>query len=366
MLQAKVKFLGSVVTAEGIEPDPDKIKAVVEWPQPTNLTELRAFTGLAGYYRRFIEGFARIAKPLSELTGKDVPFIWTPRQQEAFEALKKRLVEYPILAPPMEEGRFVVDTDASDYAMGAVLQQEQEGQVRVIAYASRTFQAGERNYCTTRKELAAVVFALKEFSHYLTGRKRFLLRTDHGALTSLFKAREPISQQARYLGLLASFNFDIQHRAGVLHGNSDGLSRRPCTDKKCTQPHHCDGKLEKVFQPHTVPAKVGSKPLKKKREKTPGRKTLRRFQEQLTRRIGEDNPEEKSKDAASKVDERKKRQQRNAAEEADIRALRKGKEYLRDRQELLQGVKRKPKTTSRNTAVVAQQPRNPEKPKVPP
>jgi hypothetical protein len=262
MLQVKVKFLGSVVTAEGIEPDPDKIKAVVEWPVPANLTELRAFTGLAGYYRRFIAGFSHVAKPLSDLTSKDAPFIWTSAQQTAFETLKKRLVEYPILAPPTEDGQFIVDTDASNYAMGAVLQQEQGDQTRVIAYASKTFQAGERNYCTTRKELAAIIFALKEFSHYLTGRKRFLLRTDHGALTSLFKAKEPISQQARYLGLLASFNFEVRHRAGVLHGNSDGLSRRPCTDKRCTQPEICEGREE---QPEPQqPLKGGRKKKLKK------------------------------------------------------------------------------------------------------
>ena len=250
LLQERVKFLGSVVSAAGIEPDPEKVRAVEEWPIPQNLTELRAFTGLAGYYRRFIEGFSTIAKPLSELTAKDVPFVWTERQQTAFDTLKRKLVSSPILAPPTESGMFTVDTDASNYAMGAVLQQEQEGQLRVIAYASQTFQETELNYCTTRKELAAIIFALKEFSHYLTGRKRFVLRTDHGALTSLFKAKEPVSQQARYLGFLAEFNFEVQHRAGVLHGNSDGLSRRrhtPCTDKRCTRPEQCKG------QPHLPP-----------------------------------------------------------------------------------------------------------------
>ena len=119
--------------------------------------------------------------------------------------------------------------------MGAVLQQEQHGIVRVIAYASKTFDAAERMYCTTRKELAAVIYALKMFRHYVVGGVSFLLRTDHGALTSLFKTPEPIQQQARYLNFLADYNFEIQHRAGSQLGNSDGLSRRPCGSKKCTR-----------------------------------------------------------------------------------------------------------------------------------
>ena len=235
LFQLKVKFLGSVVSADGIEPDPDKIKAIVEWPVPENLMELRAFVGLASYYRRHVEGFSDISKPLSELTKKNQPFIWGSEQQKAFELLKYRLTHYPVLAPPLPEGKYIIDTNASDFAMGAVFQQEQFGTVRVIAYASKTFDASERMYCTTRKELAAVIYALKEFRHYVLGGKLFLLRTDHGALTSLFKVPVPIQQQARYLSFLADYNFEIQHRAGSQHGNSDGLSRRPCGSKKCTR-----------------------------------------------------------------------------------------------------------------------------------
>ena len=235
LFQLKVKFLGSIVSANGIEPDPDKLKVIEEWPVPKNLTELRAFVGLASYYRRHVEGFSDLAKPLSELTRKNQPFIWGPDQQQAFEILKNRLMNYPVLAPPLPEGRFIIDTDASDFAMGAVLQQEQNGTIRVISYASKTFDAAERQYCTTRKELAAVIYALKTFRHYVLGVEKFLLRTDHGALTSLFRVPVPIQQQARYLNFLADYNFEIQHRAGIYHGNSDGLSRRPCGDKKCTR-----------------------------------------------------------------------------------------------------------------------------------
>ena len=239
LFQLKVKFLGSIVSANGIEPDPDKLKAIDEWPVPKNLTEMRASVKLASYYRRHVEGFSDLAKPLSELTRKNQPFIWGPDQQQAFEILKNRLMNYPVLAPLLPEGRYIIDTDASDFAMGAVLQQEQNGTVRVISYASKTFDAAERQYCTTRKELAAVIYALKTFRHYVLGVEKFLLRTDHGALTSLFRVPVPIQQQARYLNFLADYNFEIQHRAGINHGNSDGLSRRPCGDKKCTRCDDC-------------------------------------------------------------------------------------------------------------------------------
>ena len=130
LLQLKVKFLGSVVSGDGIEPDPEKIAAVVDWPVPENLTDVRSFTGLANYYRRHIQGFAQVAKPLFDLMKKGVSFYWGEEQQAAFEALKLKLVDYPILAPPLlQGGGYVVDTDASNYAAGAVLQQMQEGQL---------------------------------------------------------------------------------------------------------------------------------------------------------------------------------------------------------------------------------------------
>ena len=235
LFQLKVKFLRSVVSAKGFKPDHDKLTAISDWPVPVNLTELRAFVELASYYRHHVEGFSDIVKPLSELPKKNQPFVWGPEQQKSLEMLKDRLIHYPVLAPRMPEDKYFIDTDASNFAMGAVLQQEQNGTVRVIAYASKTFDAAQRQYCTTRKELAAVICALKEFRHYVLDGELFLLRTDHGALISLLKTPEPIQPQTRYLNFLADFNFEIQHRAGSQHGNSDGLSRRPCGSKKCTR-----------------------------------------------------------------------------------------------------------------------------------
>jgi hypothetical protein len=229
LFRSKVHFLGHVISQKGIEPDPSKTEAVRTWKTPQTLTELRAFVGLANYYRRHIKSFAEIARPLHELTKKGVIYKWSESQQRAFEQLKLALTTAPVLAIPRERGRFVVDTDASNEAVGAVIHQEQEGILRVLAYASRALSTAEKSYCTTRKELLAIIYSMKQFRHFLLGTAEpFELRTDHAALTSLLKSPEPVGQQARWLDLIAEYNFKIIHRAGRLHGNSDALSRRPC------------------------------------------------------------------------------------------------------------------------------------------
>ena len=133
LFQEKVKFLGSIVSSAGIEPDPDKVRAVSEWPVPKTLSELRAFVALASYYRRHVKGFAEIARPLHDLTKKGQPFVRSRERQSAFKRLKAGLVSYPILATPIQDGTYVVGTDASDKALGAVLQQHQDGILRVIS-----------------------------------------------------------------------------------------------------------------------------------------------------------------------------------------------------------------------------------------
>ena len=131
----KSKISGKYCFGQGDRTRPRQTIRHLKVAVPENLTELRAFVGLASYYRRYVEGFSDIAKPLSELTKKNQPFIWGPQQQTAFETLKDLLVHYPVLAPPLPKGKYVIDTDASDFAMGAVLQQEQHGTLRVIAYS---------------------------------------------------------------------------------------------------------------------------------------------------------------------------------------------------------------------------------------
>ena len=232
LFQKKVAFLGYVVSENGIETDPDKIRQVAEWPTPRCVREVRSFVGLASYYRRFVKNFSEVCKPLYQLTEKGKRFHWTMDCQQAFETLKAHLTSSPILAYPRMEGRFILDTDASDVGMGAVLSQIQDGHERVIAYASSTLNKHERRYCVTRKEMLALVRFVKHFRPYLYGQD-FLIRIDHSSLRWLMSFREPEGQVARWLELLAEYQFEIQHRPGKLHGNADALSRVDCA--QCTQ-----------------------------------------------------------------------------------------------------------------------------------
>src|SRR6218665_637613 len=226
LLQKRVLFLGHIVSQEGIETDPRKIEAVRSWPTPTKLKEVRAFMGLCSYYRKFVPQFAHVGRPLHALTRKDVRFNWTHECDEAFEQLKTALTEAPVLALPLDEGQFVLDTDASGEAIGAVLSQVQEGVERVICYGSRVCSLPEQNYDVTRRELLAIIYFLKLYRPYLLGR-RFLLRTDHSALQWLRRTPLPIGQQARWLTTIEEFDFEVKHRAGASHQNADAMSRRP-------------------------------------------------------------------------------------------------------------------------------------------
>ena len=172
-----VQFLGHIVNSQGIHVDPAKIEAVKDWASPTNPTEIRQFLGLAGYYRRFIEGFSKISKPLTELTQKNKKFVWEEKHDSAFRLLKRKLCEAPILALPEGSEDFVVYCDASYHGLGAVLMQRN----KVIAYASRQLKKHKENYTTHDLELGAVVFALKLWRHYLYG-TQCTVYTDHKSL----------------------------------------------------------------------------------------------------------------------------------------------------------------------------------------
>lgn len=226
LMKRRVEFLGHVVSHEGISVDPSKVEKVETWPIPKNLKELRAFLGLCSYYRRFVFDYANISDPLSKLTRKGEKYVWNPERQAAFEELKQKLTTAPILGLPNDEDEFILDTDASEFAIGAVLSQKQKGMEVVLAYGSRLLTKSERNYCTTRRELLAIVYFTKYFKTYLLGRT-FLLRTDHAALQWLQRTPDPIGQQARWQERLAEFKFKIVHRPGKSHANADALSRRP-------------------------------------------------------------------------------------------------------------------------------------------
>ena len=233
LFKDQVIFLGHVVSARDIATDPSKLESVTNWPTPKNVKQVRGFIGLCSYYRKYIKSFADIARPLHQLTEVNRKFEWTETCKKAFNTLKTVLTSAPILSYPTEDDLFILDTDASNEGMGSVLSQVQNGIERVICYFSKAFSKQERRYCVTRRELLAVVASVKHFHHYLYGR-RFIVRSDHGALRWLFKFKNPEAQIARWLETLSTYNFEIQHRAGRIHSNADALSRRPCCTSGCS------------------------------------------------------------------------------------------------------------------------------------
>ncbi|GBN12405.1 Retrovirus-related Pol polyprotein from transposon 297, partial [Araneus ventricosus] len=239
--QKEVTYLGHVISAEGVKTDPGKIKAVVDWPRPETIHDLRSFLGLCTYYRRFVKNFSTIARPLHKLTETKSNFNWTEECEKSFNSLKQALTSSPILTYPRTDKDFILDTDASNEGIGAVLSQNIGNEERVIAYFSKSLGKPERNYCVTRKELLAIVKSIEHFHHYLYGQK-FLLRTDHASLRWLLNFKEPEGQIARWIQRLQEYDFEIQHRKGTSHGNADALSRRPCGES-CK---HCSN-AEKKF-----------------------------------------------------------------------------------------------------------------------
>ena len=256
LLRKQVTFLGHVVSEKGIATDPQKTAKVANWPVPTSTREVQQFLGLANYYRRFIKGFAQIAKPLHKLTEHAIVFKWSNDCQEAFEELRRRLITAPVLAYPNYSKPFILDTDASNIGIGAVLSQlGEDGLEHVIGYTSRLLTKPERRYCVTRKELLAVVVFTQQFRPYLLGEK-FLLRTDHHSLKWLQNFKEPEGQLARWLEKLQQFQFEIVHRPGIKHGNADALSRIPC--RQCGREDHHKERASILSVEHTSQPLAGS------------------------------------------------------------------------------------------------------------
>ncbi|KRZ49542.1 Retrovirus-related Pol polyprotein from transposon [Trichinella nativa] len=227
LMKRRVSYLGHIISEKGIATDPSKTSAVREWPALTCVSELRQFLGLATYYRKFFNGFANVAAPLHRLLEKGAEWDWSKACQSAFDALKHHFTSAPVLAYPDFHRQFIVDVDASGDGLGAVLSQREGKAERVVAYASRTLIKAERRYCATWREMLSLVWALREFRPYLYG-QRFLVRTDHSCLRWLTTFREPEGQVARWLESLAELDFEVEHRAGRLHGNADALSRTSC------------------------------------------------------------------------------------------------------------------------------------------
>ena len=236
LFRESVPFLGHIVGRRGLECDPKKIEDVKSWPVPDCLKSVRQFLGFVGYYRRFIPRFADVATPLVHLTGKDVPFVWDAGCSAAFLALRASLIDAPILEFPTETGQYVLDTDASNFGLGGVLSQIQDDRELVVAYCSRALRPSQRRYCTTKREMLAVVAMCLQFRSYLRG-AHFTLRTDHKSLVWLHRFKDTEGMLSRWLHSLQQFQFSIIHRPGKDHGNADGLSRAPSSPcRQCTRP----------------------------------------------------------------------------------------------------------------------------------
>ncbi|CAB4443572.1 unnamed protein product [Rhizophagus irregularis] len=226
-----INFLGHIVGKDGLRPDEKKVEKIKSIKRPETVTEVRSFLGLCSYYRRFIKDFAKIAKPLHNLTKKDTEFNWKEEQQVAFDILRTKLIEKPILVYPDFDEEFMLITDGSKIGLGAVLaQMNEDNKEVVIAYASRSTVGAEKNYPPTELECLAVFWGIKHFQKYLVGRK-FIVITDHAALKGLTDGKEQTGRRARWVMKLQQFDFKIVHRSGKKIKNADALSRLQFEEK---------------------------------------------------------------------------------------------------------------------------------------
>jgi hypothetical protein len=217
----KVQFLGHVLSAEGVVVDPSKVKDILDWKPPTIVHQVRSSLGMAGYYRRFILDFSRIAKPITELLKNHVKFVWSPECDKAFEKLKELLITSPVLAQPDIAKPFHVYCDASGIGIGCVVMQEG----RVIAYASRQLKRHEANYPTHDIEVAAVVHALKIWRHYLLGNTCHIY-TDHKSQKHIFTQSKLNMRQRRWLELIKDYDLEVHYHPGNANVVADALSRK--------------------------------------------------------------------------------------------------------------------------------------------
>ena len=222
-------YLGHIVSGDTVKPNPKKVRAIEQVPRPMTVKEVRSFLGLASYYRRFIQGFARIAVPLTQLLKKDTPWQWNESQEEAFVTLKKALTHYPILRAPDFSLPFIIQTDWSKEAIGAILcQRHPEGEA-VVAYASRRNSPSEQNYAPVEGECLAARWGIEYFRPYVYGR-HFTLQTDQRALTWLMNTSGLHGHLLRWSLRLQHYDFSIEYRAGKKNANVDALSRLPQPD----------------------------------------------------------------------------------------------------------------------------------------
>ena len=225
LFQKEFKYLGHIVSVEGVRGDPDKIKAIVSMPSPTSVKQVRSFVGKCNYYRELIPNYAKLGKPLYELLKLNNRFEWGEKEQKAFEKLKEILSTFPIVCHPNYDYPFKVQTDASDDGIGAVLTQSIDGKERIIKCTSRVLQPLEQKWCPREKEGLAIVFACEVFRPYILHTK-FVIETDHESLSYLRKAKAP-ARLVRWALKLSEFDYTVEYRRGSSNSNADALSRLP-------------------------------------------------------------------------------------------------------------------------------------------
>ena len=225
-MRDEVEFLGHRLGAEGLAVSQDKISAVRDWPAPRNVSEVRSFLGLAGFYRRFVKGFSKLAHPITELTKSDCTFTWGQAQQDAFKLLKEALCSAPVLLIPDPSRPYTLNCDACDFAVGATLQQDHGNGLQPVAYRSRKLSPAECNYDTREKEFLALVDACSTWRHYLHSDEPFTLLSDHDSLKYHKTMPNLSGRLARWVEKMAEFDYRIEHIAGAKNIVADALSRR--------------------------------------------------------------------------------------------------------------------------------------------
>ena len=228
-LKEKVDYLGFEVGRDGIRTSPEKVRAILDWPRPQSVHDIRSFLGLASYYRKFMKGFSQLAKPLTDLTREKVKWSWEDSQEASFKALKVAIATAPILRLPDFERQFVITTDASDVAIGAILEQDFGSGLQPIAYSSRKLNSTEIRYSAYERELLGIVWAIGQWKHYFQGRHPIIIQTDHAPLRHLPNQTSVNSRVWRWLAVLQGYDVDIRHIPGKKNP-ADSLSRQQVAD----------------------------------------------------------------------------------------------------------------------------------------
>uniref|UniRef100_A0A224Z7U7 RNA-directed DNA polymerase n=1 Tax=Rhipicephalus zambeziensis TaxID=60191 RepID=A0A224Z7U7_9ACAR len=231
----KINLLGFVVDNGVLKPNPDKLRAIADFPPPRNTKSLQRFLGMIAFYRDFIAQCADISRPLTQLLKKGAKWLWSSEQQTAFDMLLKAITCNASLQLPDLNKQFVLQTDASDYGLGAVLLQECAGALRPVAFASHTLTGAERNYSVTEKECLAIIFALKKFDMFLDGTE-FVIQTDHQALSWLKRLPNPSGRLARWALTLQRYDYVIEYKKGSTNTVADALSRAPLSIETQVEP----------------------------------------------------------------------------------------------------------------------------------